>query len=90
MRQGLQPEARAGSDGKSLKRAGSDLDRRFWAAMALYAVLAALSWFTLGKGAILVEGRPVEIRLLPLVVFGALALKTVLARQAEKIRRGGE
>jgi len=58
--------------------------------MTLYAVLAALAWFTLGEGAILVEGRPVEIRLLPLVLFGGLALKTVLARQADKIRRGGE
>jgi hypothetical protein len=90
MRQGQQPEALAGSDRKGLKQADSDLDRRFWVAMALYVVLAALAWFTLGKGAILVEGRPVEIRLIPLVVFGALALKTVLARQAEKIRRGGE
>jgi hypothetical protein len=90
MRQGQQPEARAGSDGKSLKRVVSDLDRRFWVAMTLYAVLAALAWFTLGEGAILVEGRPVEIRLLPLVLFGGLALKTVLARQADKIRRGGE
>jgi hypothetical protein len=90
MRQGQRPEARVELDGKSLKRADSDLDRRFWAAMALYGVLAALCWFTLGEGAIFVEGKPVEIRLLPMVLFGALALKTVLARQAEKIRRGGD
>ena len=90
MRQGQQPEAREGLDQKSLKRVDYDLDRRFWVAMALYAVLAALAWFTLGEGAILVEGRPVEIRWVPLVVFGGLALKTVLARQADKIRRGGE
>jgi hypothetical protein len=32
-------------------------------------------------------GRPVELRLVPLVVIGGLALRTVLARQAEKIRQ---
>ena len=67
--------------------AGSDLDRKFWAAMALFAVLAALVWFTMGEGAVLVFGRPVEMRLIPLIVIGGLALRTVLARQAEKIRR---
>jgi hypothetical protein len=90
MRQGRQPEARAGLDRKSLKRVGSDLDRRFWAAMALYAVLAALAWFTVGEGTILVDGRPVELRFFPLVILGGMALKTVLARQAEKIRREGD
>jgi hypothetical protein len=70
--------------------AGSELDRKFWVALALYVVLAALAWFTLGEGKILVAGRPVELRLLPLVVLGGFALRTVLARQAEKIRRGGE
>jgi hypothetical protein len=90
MRQGQQPEARAGLDGKSRKRTASDLDRRFWVAMVLYAVLAALCWFTLGGGAILVDGKPVEIRLIPLVFFAALVLKTALARKAEKIRRDGD
>jgi hypothetical protein len=28
------------------------------------------------------------MRLLPLMVFGGMALRTVIARQAEKIRRG--
>ena len=74
---------------RGLKSAGSDLDRKFWLALALYAVLAALAWFTIGEGKIFVLGRPVEMRLLPLVVVGAMALRTVLARQAEKIRRGG-
>ena len=66
---------------------GADLDRKFWAAMALFAILAALVWFTMGEGAVLVFGRPVEMRLIPLIVIGGLALRTVLARQAEKIRR---
>ena len=74
---------------ESLKDTGSDLDRKFWVALALYGVLAALSWFTLGEGKVFVMGRPVELRLLPLIVLGGLALRTVVARQAEKIRRGG-
>jgi hypothetical protein len=67
---------------------GSDLDRKFWTAIALFAILAALVWFTMGEGSVLVFGRPVEMRLVPLIVIGGLALRTVLARQAEKIRRG--
>jgi hypothetical protein len=76
--------ASAGSDS-----ADSGLDRRFRLALLLYVVLAALAWFTLGEGKILVGGRLVELRWLPLVVLGGLALRTVLARQAEKIRREG-
>ena len=75
---------------KGLKSTGSDLDRKFWMALMLYAVLAALAWFTVGEGAIFVHGKPVELRLLPLIIIGGMALKTVLARQAEKIRRGGD
>jgi len=67
---------------------GSDLDRKFWVAIALFGLLAVLVWFTVGEGTVLVLGRPVEIRLIPLVVIGGLALRTVLARHAEKIRRG--
>jgi hypothetical protein len=44
----------------------------------------------MGEGTVLVFGRPVELRLVPLIVIGGLALRTVLARQAEKIRRSGE
>ena len=71
-----------------LNSSGSDLDRKYWTAMALFAILAALVWFTMGEGAVLVFGRPVEMRLVPLIVIGGLALRTVLARQAEKIRGG--
>jgi hypothetical protein len=73
-----------------LQGSGADLDRKFWAAMAMFAVLAVLIWLTMGEGSILVFGRPVELRLVPLIVIGGLALRTVLARQAEKIRRQGE
>jgi len=75
---------------KGLSSTGSDLDRKYWIALALYAVLAALAWFTVGADAILIHGRPVELRLLPLIIIGGMALRTVLARHAEKIRRGGD
>jgi hypothetical protein len=74
----------------NLDGSGADLDRKFGVAMALYAVLAALAWFTMDKSSVLVDGRPVDLRLVPLIVIGGLALRTVLARQAEKIRRQGE
>ncbi len=70
------------------EKSGSDLDRKFWIAMALFAILAALAWLTMGEGTVLVHGKPVELRLIPLIVIGGLALRTVLARQAEKIRKG--
>jgi hypothetical protein len=55
--------------------------------MVLYAILAAVSWFTL-DGKILIGGRLVELRLIPLVVIGGFALRTVMAMKAERIRRG--
>ena len=73
---------------EGLESSDSDLDRKFWIALALFAILALLSWFTIGEGAVLVMGKPVEIRLVPLIILGGLALRTVLARQTEKIRRG--
>ena len=77
------------SENGKLDRSGADLDRKFWVAMAMFAVLAVLVWLTMGEGTVLVFGRPVELRLVPLIVIGGLALRTVLARQAEKIRRSG-
>ena len=68
--------------------AGSDLGPKFRVAMVLYAILAAVSWFTL-DGKILVGGRLVELRLIPLVIIGGFALRTVMAMKAEKIRREG-
>jgi hypothetical protein len=73
-----------------LHSTGSDLDRKYWAALALYGVLAALVWFTMDAGKVLVFGKPVELRLVPLIIIGGLALRTVLALQADKIRHGRE
>jgi hypothetical protein len=80
----------AGSDREKLQRTGSDLAKRYPIALALYAVLAMLVWFTMDAGKVVVMGRPVELRLVPLVIIGGLALRTVLALQADKIRHGGE
>jgi hypothetical protein len=70
-----------------VKDAGRDLDRKFWAALAMFAVLAVVVWLTMGDGSVLVFGKPVELKLIPLIVIGGMALRTVLARKAEKIRR---
>jgi hypothetical protein len=67
-----------------------DLDRKFWLALVLFAALAALAWFTVGEGVFLVHGRPVELRILPMIIIGGMALRTVLAHHAEKTRRSGD
>jgi len=73
-----------------VKSAESDLDRKYWLALGMFAVLAVLVWLTMGDGSVLVFGKPVELKLIPLIVIGGMALRTVLARHAEKIRRAGE
>ena len=80
-----QPEARKGLEG-----AHTDLERRFPIALGLYVVLGLLVWFTMGEEKVLVHGRPVEMRLVPLIVIGGLVLRTVMARQADSIRRRSE
>jgi len=69
---------------------GSELERKYWVALVLYGVLAALVWFTMSEGKVLVWGKPVDLRLVPLIILGGLALRTVLALQADRIRRRGE
>ncbi len=90
MREDAQTEVSTAPDRESVKRTGSDLSRRLPVALLLYAVLAALAWFTLGDGSIIVLGRPVELRLVPLIIIGGMALRTVLALKADKIRRSGD
>ncbi len=69
---------------------GSELERKYRLALVLYGALALLVWFTMDAGTVPIAGRPVELRLVPLIIIGGLALRTVLARHAEKIRRGKE
>jgi hypothetical protein len=85
MRSAVQSEAQI-DDRKGL-RTGDDLEKRFPMAMALYGILALLAWFLMDAGKVMVLGRPVELRLVPLVIIGGLALRTIVARQAERIRR---
>ena len=73
-----------------MKSAETDLDRKYWLALGMFAVLAVLVLLTMGDGSVLVFGKPVELKLIPLIVIGGMALRTVLARHAEKIRRAGE
>jgi len=63
-------------------------ERKFRIALALFAALALLDWFTLGQGTILVLGRVVEIRVVPLFIIGTLVFRTVVARSADRIRQG--
>ena len=72
-----------------LQTNGAALGRKFRFALAGYAALAALIWFTMDDGRVLVQGRSVELRWVPLLIVGGFALKTVLAYQANRIRRGG-
>jgi hypothetical protein len=88
MREELGAGIDAGSGREGLKQPGGELARKFRVAMILYAILAVLSWFTL-DGKIPVGGRLVELKLIPLVIIGGFALRTMLAMKAEKIRREG-
>ena len=65
---------------------GISLEKKYRVALALYAGLAILSWFTL-DARIPVGGRLVELRFVPLVIIGGFALRTMVAMRAEKIRR---
>jgi hypothetical protein len=65
---------------------GTELERKYWVALGLYAVLAVLVWFTMDAGKFMVFGKPVELRLVPLIIIGGLAVRTVLASQADRIR----
>jgi uncharacterized membrane protein YhaH (DUF805 family) len=65
-------------------------DRKFWIAMGAYGILAVVIWFTLGEGTAFVLGRQIEIRLIPIFIVGTFVLRTIVAREADKIRHSGE
>ena len=76
----------AGLRARFSAESSATLERKARIAFGLYVVLAVVAWFTL-DGTVRVYGRPVELRLVPLVVLGGLAVRTLLAVKAEKIRR---
>ena len=82
-----QPDERKGLEGANSDPGSVNLERRFPIALGLYVILGLLVWFTMGDEKVLVHGKWVDLRLLPLIVIGGLALRTVLARQADRIRR---
>ncbi len=63
-----------------------DQDKKFWIAMTLYAVLAALAWMTMTNQGIQVAGNGISLRGLVLILLGFFAARTVLHWRAEKIR----
>ena len=71
-------------------RTGSELRRRYPIALLLYGVLAVLCWFTVGEGKVVVFGKPVQLRLIPVLILATFAMRTVLVHQADKIRHNGE
>jgi len=66
----------------------ASLDRKYWIALGLYAVLAVLAWLTIGDGTVALFGRLIGIRWIPVFVLGTFAFRTYVAMQAERIRRG--
>ena len=79
-----------GRKAEGVHSTGAELERKSWIALVLYGVLAVLVWFTMDASKVMVHGKPVDLRLVPLIILGGLALRTVLALQADKIRRSGE
>jgi cytochrome bd-type quinol oxidase subunit 2 len=75
---------------EGVRNARLSLNQKYWVALLLYGVLAVLVWFTVGEGRVIVFGKPVELRLIPMLILATFALRTVLVRQADKIRHGGE
>jgi hypothetical protein len=75
---------------EGLQSTGRHPDQKYWIALLLYGVLAVLAWFTIGAGTIMAFGRPVELRLIPVLILALFALRTMLVHQADKIRHGGE
>ena len=65
-----------------------DLERRYWVALAIYAILGILIWFTLGDGTVHVAGREVKLKWIPALILAGFVFRTMLHRKAERLRRG--
>jgi len=60
--------------------------KRFYVALAIYAVLAVLIWVTMEDVPLPVGNSQVGIRSLTLIVLAVFAVRTVLHFRAEQIR----
>ena len=60
--------------------------KRFYVALAIYAVLAVLIWVTMEDVPLPVGNGQLGIRSLTLIVLGLFAVRTVLHFRAEQIR----
>ena len=60
--------------------------KRFYVALAIYAVLGLLIWVTMEDVPLPVGNGHVGIRSLTLIVLAVVAVRTVLHFRAEKIR----
>jgi len=69
------------------KRSGSDLEKKYPVALAMFVILAVVAWFTVGDGSVIVHGRPVQVRLIPVVILALFAFRTYVAMHADRIRR---
>jgi hypothetical protein len=60
--------------------------KRFYVALAIYAVLGLLVWITMVDVPLPVGGGHIGIRSLTLIVLALFAVRTVLHWRAERIR----
>ena len=60
--------------------------KRFYVALAIYAVLAVLIWVTMEDVPLPVGNGQIGVRSLTLIVLAVFALRTVLHFRAEQIR----
>ncbi len=60
------------------------MSRKLLVALAVYAVLAVMAWFTL-DASISVAGRDVPLRAVTLAILGVFAVRTLLHAQRERI-----
>ena len=77
-------------DGQQGTRTGTDLERRYPIALAMYGLLAVVVWFTIGEGAVTLLGRSVEVRWVVEFILAMFVFRTVMAMQADRIRRGSK
>jgi hypothetical protein len=62
------------------------MPRKLLVALAVYAALAALAWFTL-DASIPVSGRDIPLRAVTLTILALFAFRTLLHAQRERIEQ---